>query len=459
MNSNISDLTSNEIEEYLRRHDDLYAIKYFPVILFLVILMLIGVLGNSLVCYVYIAKFKPSTTRCFVIALAVLDLINCFTSIPFEVIDMRHTYTFGEYKICRLMKLFETINSIASGSVLVAVAVDRFKKICRPLQIQMTTKVANISIAICCSLAVVLAVPAGFIYGGRTVPTDRINITGVDCSLSDQFIGSTLHIVYLGVQFLVFFGAALTIAVVYSLIWRQIILQKRFKETVSVRRRVEERIMVLDTPTDVSVNAPNTSVDIVSSSKSDQDECRLPMTELAPLNHGGKDGVRETPLHGGSGDGVPKNENSISHESDVTDQRIKSLDAAGKSENQPAMVSTADQTSLIERGNRSNSRSVSARRETRCSQRTKVTRRTTFMMFLITVTFVASFLPHLSLTIAASVKKNLLSELDGAGFVLFHIFQRSYFLQSASNPIIYSFWNANFRREIHRLSMKMTSKA
>ncbi|XP_067664602.1 neuromedin-U receptor 1-like [Haliotis asinina] len=457
MNSNISDLTSNEIEEYLRRHDDLYAMKYFPVILFLFIPMLIGVLGNSLVCYVYIARFKISTTRCFVISLAVLDLINCCTSIPFEIIDMRHTYTFGEYKICRLMKLFETINSIASGSILVAVAVDRFKKICRPLQIQMTTKVANISIGICCSLAVVLAVPAGFIYGGRTVPTDKINITGVDCSLSDQFIGSTLHIAYLGVQFLVFFGATLTIAVVYSLIWRQIILQKRFKETVSVRRRVEERILVLDTPTEVSVNAPNTSVDVVSSSKSDQDECRFPMTELAPLNRGGKDGIRDTPLHAGSGDGVPKNENSISHESDVTDQRIKPLDVAGNSEKQPALASTADHTSLIERGNRSNSSCT--RSEPRCSQRTQGTKRTTFMMFLITVTFVASFLPHLSLTIAASVKKSLLSELNGVGFVLFHIFQRSYFLQSASNPIIYSFWNANFRREIHRLSMKMTKKA
>ncbi|XP_071101452.1 C5a anaphylatoxin chemotactic receptor 1-like [Haliotis cracherodii] len=458
MSSNISNLISDGIDDYLRRHDDLYAMKYLPVILFLVILMLLGVLGNSLVCYVYIAKFKPSTTRCFIISLAVLDLINCLTSIPFEIIDMRHTYTFGEYKICRLMKLFETINSIASGSVLVAVAVDRFKKICRPLHVQMTTKVANISISICCSLALILALPAGFIYGGRTVPTDKINITGVDCSLSDQFIGSTLHIAYLGVQFLVFLGATLILAVVYSLIWRQIIRQKRFKETVSVRRRVDERIMVLDTPTEISINARNTSVDIVSSSKSEQDGFRLPMTELAPINHDGTGDIRDRLLDVGSGDGVPKNDNSISHESDVTDHSIKPLGVAGNSENYPDMASTGEpNAALFEHGNGSNS--TSARRVTRCSQRDKGTRRTTFMMFLITMVFVLSFLPHLSLTIAASVMKTLLNDLHGVGFVVFHVFQRSYFLQSASNPIIYSFWNANFRREINRLTMKITNKA
>lgn len=458
MSSNISNLISDVIDDYLRRHDDLYAMKYLPVILFLVILMLLGVLGNSLVCYVYIAKFKPSTTRCFIISLAVLDLINCLTSIPFEIIDMRHTYTFGEYKICRLMKLFETINSIASGSVLVAVAVDRFKKICRPLHVQMTTKVANISISICCSLALILALPAGFIYGGRTVSTDKVNITGVDCSLSDQFIGSTLHIAYLGVQFLVFLGATLTLAVVYSLIWRQIIRQKRFKETVSVRRRVDDRIMVLDTPTEISINARNTSVDIVSSSKSEQDGFRLPMTELAPINHDGTGDIRDRLLDVGSGHGVPKNDNSISHESDVTDHSIKPLGVAGNSENYPDMASTGEpNAALFEHGNGSNS--TRARRVTRCSQRDKGTRRTTFMMFLITMVFVLSFLPHLSLTIAASVMKTLLNDLHGVGFVVFHIFQRSYFLQSASNPIIYSFWNANFRREIHRLTMKITNKA
>jgi hypothetical protein len=57
-------------------------------------LMIIGVIGNTIVLYVYKFRFRRSTSRIFILSLAVFDLITCLLGMPFHIMDMLYPYMF-----------------------------------------------------------------------------------------------------------------------------------------------------------------------------------------------------------------------------------------------------------------------------------------------------------------------------------------------------------------------------
>lgn len=75
------------------------------------------------------------------------------------------------------------------------------------------------------------------------------------------------------------------------------------------------------------------------------------------------------------------------------------------------------------------------------------TRRTTLMLFVITLIYIFSFLPHLLLMIFKTLNIDWLSQYGDTGVMLHNLLIRSYFINSASNPIIYSFFSKNFFSE------------
>ncbi|XP_046340279.2 uncharacterized protein LOC124121325 [Haliotis rufescens] len=81
-------------------------------------------------------------------------------------------------------------------------------------------------------------------------------------------------------------------------------------------------------------------------------------------------------------------------------------------------------------------------------QQRNTVRQRTVMMFLISLIFVLSFLPHFGTIIAAIFTKNVFDNLPTAQLALNNILLRSYFINSVSNPIIYSICCVNFRRAI-----------
>ena len=80
----------------------------------------------------------------------------------------------------------------------------------------------------------------------------------------------------------------------------------------------------------------------------------------------------------------------------------------------------------------------------------RVPTRTTFMLFVLTAVFVVSFLPYLVI-----VSLRSLLELDALVGTLslngYHIGIRSYFINSAVNPLVYGLCSARFKQECRRL--------
>ncbi|CAL1543744.1 unnamed protein product, partial [Lymnaea stagnalis] len=77
--------------------------------------------------------------------------------------------------------------------------------------------------------------------------------------------------------------------------------------------------------------------------------------------------------------------------------------------------------------------------------------RTTSMLLAVSLVFVISFLPFLALEFFKATAPGAFSSLSDPSLALFHLFHRSFLINSAANPIIYSVCNIKFRKECLKL--------
>ncbi|KAK0040720.1 neuromedin-U receptor 2 [Biomphalaria pfeifferi] len=83
------------------------------------------------------------------------------------------------------------------------------------------------------------------------------------------------------------------------------------------------------------------------------------------------------------------------------------------------------------------------------ASRLKVTR-TTLVLFAVTVAFVLSYLPALAVMVVRSVVKDFDRNQTGVSRAILKICANCIFINNAINPIIYSFLNIHFRRQVKK---------
>ncbi|XP_059175246.1 kappa-type opioid receptor-like [Physella acuta] len=77
--------------------------------------------------------------------------------------------------------------------------------------------------------------------------------------------------------------------------------------------------------------------------------------------------------------------------------------------------------------------------------------RTTCMLLTISLIYILGFLPFLALECFKSAAPESFAAMDAVSLSLYHLFLRSYLLNSAANPVVYSLCDLNFRRELKKL--------
>ncbi|XP_063778227.1 cholecystokinin receptor type A [Pseudophryne corroboree] len=99
------------------------------------LIFLLGVLGNSLVIVVLIRNKRMRTvTNIFLLSLAVSDLMLCLFCMPFTLIpNLLKDFIFGS-TVCRAAFYFMGISVSVSTFNLVAISLERYSAICKPLQ-------------------------------------------------------------------------------------------------------------------------------------------------------------------------------------------------------------------------------------------------------------------------------------------------------------------------------------
>lgn len=234
-NTNFS-VTDTTVMSYsnktLQEYNDEEANRRLIPVIYLGLLMLIGIPGNLIVLIVYRSRYPKSTTRMFITGLAMADILVCVVTLPFEITEMRLQYTFYNSWCCKFFRACNTLFALSSIFILMGLSGDRYRRVCTPLKLQMTSRHATIYIIFCVVLAVIFSWPNFFISGIRLVNLGN-NVTGYDCSFSDQFAKTKYPTLYGATLFLVFIICMISLIVLYSLIGRQILKHFQFRRRFS----------------------------------------------------------------------------------------------------------------------------------------------------------------------------------------------------------------------------------
>ncbi|XP_067677729.1 cholecystokinin receptor type A-like [Haliotis asinina] len=415
-NTSVSNITEEERMEYLRHLDAEKWPYIYPVIVYLLILMVIGIIGNSLVFVVYLKNFKPSTTRLFILTLAVFDLLTCSLSIPGVIVELRFHYTFFFPALCKIFRFSRMYFVLVSMFTLIIIAVDRYRKVCRPLQRQYTIRSAGLSILVANIVAVALTVLGAVVGGNRTVPTDREDVFGANCSYDDKYLGTPITKFYSGILFLLFIVCVVLLIVLYSLIGRQVFKHRKFQFK------------------------PNKAA---GSSSGNQTETASTEMQNVPTPSPAKPKTVENDMSSGYMSGA--------------DDKDPSSAASGMAEISSDKMSGTDQKSLLQVNKekvpvkpKPKPKSDSSKEKKSNNGKKQSTGKTTFTLFIITVVFIVSFLPFLILVALWGSNWKFVNSLHGYVFTVFKMLFHSYHINNVINCYVYGFCNPRFRNELKR---------
>ena len=197
----------------------IYKERGMGVAIYLGLLCVIGTIGNIHVLIVFPRKYSPSNFKIFIVGMAIVDILACTLVIPFEIIDERYMYTFDNETVCKTFRFLSYSLTILSGFLLLLIAVERFRKICRPFSSQMKRRTVYIMCVILITVAVGLTAPNCIVQ--------RINIKsvigyeglkGTNCGATKTEFSS----LYYGFLLLISTTVLIIVVTIYAIILRTI---------------------------------------------------------------------------------------------------------------------------------------------------------------------------------------------------------------------------------------------
>jgi hypothetical protein len=460
-NSSVLNLTNLLYkEETLQRVNDERSELLTPVIAFLCLLMVFGILGNLLVLYVYEFRFKRSSSRTFILCLALLDFVACVIGMPYHIYDMYHTFTYYEEGSCKGLSYILGVTVTASSIVLTLIAIDRYRKICQPFGKQISdlgTKKACFASVFVASL---ISIPNIIMYGNASIEVDGENFTGVECYIKDEYGETAESYVYFGLFFLLFMTTTIVLVILYSLVGIKI--RKRAtnisNDAVSTSSTKKERAVgKRKSFSFCGASDPETTNEILSetddslstikvktmSYKKGNDEnnpeCKMEYENaVTPIFKGVIEAEKDSNSSQSKALGSPmiRNKKKSDH------RKKKFLEYYRR---QTMSMSDEDSEERRRQSHRSVRNSLSVKS---LSKRQKRTVRITGMLFMITLIYVISFLPHLVLLILEFMDPVSFENLSPLAFTGYNFLLRSYFINNIANPFVYGFLDPKFRYEV-----------
>ena len=206
--------------------------------LFLVLVLVLSVVGNTMVIYIYHFRWKRSNFSLFIEVLALLDLINGSTTVPLfltlTVNDKIHNF----HSICQGASYMAMATGVSSGICLLTIAFDRNRKICKPLMHEIPLRLTK---RLCLGAVLggsLIAIPSVFLYGKKAVRVDDggETITVTECFFTDKSMRSPLLYVFTAVLGLIFTVVMVCLSVLYVSIWKALRIHLQHRESLGSRR-------------------------------------------------------------------------------------------------------------------------------------------------------------------------------------------------------------------------------
>jgi len=121
----VTNITGDTKRQLLQKLNDERAALMAPVIAYMCVLMTVGLVGNSLVCFYYGRKTKTTSNSILICTLGYIDLFTSGCSIPLEILDLRLFFDFNNVVACKFMRFLNYSSAIGSAFTLIFISIDR----------------------------------------------------------------------------------------------------------------------------------------------------------------------------------------------------------------------------------------------------------------------------------------------------------------------------------------------
>ncbi|PVD31810.1 hypothetical protein C0Q70_07228 [Pomacea canaliculata] len=216
-----------------------------PVIIYIVFMIVLGTVGNSVALVVYYKRFKPSSTRTFIMSLSAISLLASLVCFPEKIAEYCLHFTFTNRSACQVFSFLRGFTTYSMGLTHTAMAFDRQRRVCSPSVRQWKMQDIYIAVGMCVALSVFISIPMYVLYGSRTVDWTS-NVTGVMCGEDDSYVRTTGLILYYVVLKGVFVTGMVVIVISYVKVGLKVWehkkqLEKRYLATSSCRHQARDR--------------------------------------------------------------------------------------------------------------------------------------------------------------------------------------------------------------------------
>lgn len=203
------------------------ALTKIPTFLCLALLTPFGIVGNAGVIYVYGFRLKKTNLQHFITLLAVFDIVCCLVAFPLKMVELWLPVMYPSGLLCKVQNSIICFTCVASALTLLIISVDRYKKVCRPTQSQMTLMHAKILFLVITIVSLAFAVTAALVYDRRNLSlTDGGDLVGHICVMDFNSVITQGYFLALFVVLVTVLG---TMLVLYCLVWRA--AKKHFKQS------------------------------------------------------------------------------------------------------------------------------------------------------------------------------------------------------------------------------------
>ena len=417
-------ITSGDIFDKV--HVKMMLVNIYPLI-FVMVYAILGVIGNSIVMYVYWTKWKRNKTRIFILCLGFLDLINCVFNMPVEVVVLWQPLTFDFHYLCKISRGVTFVINNTGSLVFVSIAIERYMLVYHPLKYRrMTPKFAKIMCLLAFISSCSVSWPSFIFYGTYTyklpIPQlDNVYVVGNTCLISNEYIlKQQLTLIFTTILFGLMIFVFIVLTALYIAIGRKIYLA--------------------------------TCTDTIENEKEDATKL-FGRSILSALTGGG---VMKC-------DKMNYKRQSSRYSTAISGDFTSTLDTSEIPASYPNIPAETGSEKMrlsyppinVER-KQSTVRTIDSRQNNRMSRKFstikgKPTRKNTVMMRVVTIAFMLSFTPFLCILIIRYTNSSYYQSLGDSGKIAYSVFLRTYFINSMVNPFIYGFMNMKFRQHVKAL--------
>ncbi|KAH9508260.1 hypothetical protein Btru_050650 [Bulinus truncatus] len=428
---------------------------------FLASVAVIGLIGNSLVLFVYTRRFPQTPVRVFLIAVAVFDIIINTVVIPGEIYDLLNSWCFDKPVVCQVRLYFTVSTTMASAFLLLALAVTRYRKICQPFSTQVTINQAKVICFVVVIVTHLLPVPYTIIHGRQRKKTERLDVHGFFCAVDDRYVNEVWPKLNSGFFCLLFLINCTILVALYTLIWSKARKHRGNRTTVilAVKKQGEDNMsrnkICSVTSLDEAASSSDTGIKSMQTGDFQFDtQSASPPPPALSCRH--TEAAVDLQRDCVQGDASKQLDNRVAATSSLTKQTKCCADKAQSVEtNKIGSYNKSDpkrnRLPRISTGSGSvnfRDRNMDAQCETVSVKKQRGMGRTSCMLFTITLAFIVGFLPFLALDAYKSASPEVFASVTGVASSLYHLFLRFCLINSCINPIVYNLFDLKFRSEV-----------